>query len=92
MSSPAPTYKNTYIPTRPSIPRDIHQHTPPDEYDFNYVGEVRALRSDRVELRPYVVSPDGGEATSRRADELTPRSRRCTRNRCTTTFPPTPIF
>ncbi|WVR06447.1 hypothetical protein IAU60_003478 [Kwoniella sp. DSM 27419] len=38
------------------IPRDIHQNTPAEEYDLNYVFEVTDLRSDRVELRPIVPS------------------------------------
>lgn len=50
-------YLNSYQhPTR-TLPKDIHLSTPPDEYDFNYVFEVKELKSDRVELRPLVVSP-----------------------------------
>lgn len=71
-SSPAQSsihnYKNTYAPSPPSIPRDVHLHTPPDAYDFNYVGEVRALASDRVELRPYVVSEAGAECGMQNAE------------------------
>lgn len=51
------TFLNTYKP--PSVQpleKDLHLKTPPEEYDFNYVFEVKTLRSDRVELRPYVVS------------------------------------
>lgn len=51
------SYKNTYKPSPSALAQDIHLHTPPEEYDFNYVGEIKVLRSDRVELRPYVVCP-----------------------------------
>ncbi|ODN81796.1 hypothetical protein, variant 1 [Cryptococcus amylolentus CBS 6039] len=52
-----PAFTNSYAPPAPpDIPSDIHLHTPPDEYDFNYVFEVKQLRSDRVELRPMVPS------------------------------------
>ncbi|WWD17961.1 hypothetical protein CI109_102406 [Kwoniella shandongensis] len=50
-------YKNTYkAPSVPSVPRDVHLHTPPEEYDFNFCFEVKELRSDRLELRPFVPS------------------------------------
>lgn len=49
------TYKNTYKASAPVITQNIHLDTPPEEYDFNYCGEIKVLRSDRVELRPYVV-------------------------------------
>lgn len=50
-------FKNAYTPpsTEHSYEKDIHLHTPPEEYDFNYVFPVKTLRSDRVELRPLVV-------------------------------------
>ncbi|WVO18989.1 uncharacterized protein IAS62_000265 [Cryptococcus decagattii] len=49
-------YLNSYQhPTR-NLPKDIHLNTSPDEYDFNYVFEVKELKSDRVELRPLVPS------------------------------------
>ncbi|WRT67896.1 uncharacterized protein IL334_004870 [Kwoniella shivajii] len=49
------TYVNKY--SKGSSPsRDIHSTTPIDEYDFNYVFEVKDLASDRVELRPIVPS------------------------------------
>lgn len=50
------TYKNTYKASAPVITQNIHLDTPPEEYDFNYCGEIKVLRSDRVELRPYVPS------------------------------------
>ena len=51
------TYKNTYKPAEPpSYPANVHLDTPAEEYDFNFCDEVKVLRSDRVELRPYVVS------------------------------------
>ncbi|OCF37015.1 hypothetical protein I317_02662 [Kwoniella heveanensis CBS 569] len=49
------TYLNKHERAGP-IPRDVHQHTPVEEYDFNYAFEVKDLRSDRVELRPVVPS------------------------------------
>ncbi|WVQ73130.1 hypothetical protein IAR50_002694 [Cryptococcus sp. DSM 104548] len=50
-------YINSYTPPpSPVIPSDVHLHTPPDEYDFNYVFEVKQLKSDRLELRPMVSS------------------------------------
>ncbi|KAK4687051.1 hypothetical protein P7C73_g3067, partial [Tremellales sp. Uapishka_1] len=49
------TYVNNYKPSDP-LPRDLHLHTPPEEYDFNSCFPVVLLRSDRVELRPYVPS------------------------------------
>jgi len=48
-------FLNTYKAPSTSLPRDLHLHTPLEEYDFNYVFEVKTLRSDRVEMRPYVV-------------------------------------
>ena len=50
------SYLNNYKPASANIPRDCHQHTPKEEYDHNYVFEVKALRSDRVELLPFIVS------------------------------------
>ncbi|WVQ83021.1 hypothetical protein IAT38_005159 [Cryptococcus sp. DSM 104549] len=49
-------YLNTYTRPTPDIPRDIHLHTPPEKYDFNYVFDVAELKSDQVELRPFVPS------------------------------------
>ncbi|WWC99613.1 hypothetical protein V866_006517 [Kwoniella sp. B9012] len=51
-----PTYLNTYKAHKVDVPRDVHLRTPPEEYDFNYCFEVKELRSDRVELRPFVPS------------------------------------
>jgi hypothetical protein len=48
-------YKNTYTPPKVVID-DLHSETPEDEYDHNFVFEVKDLRSDRVELRPFIVS------------------------------------
>lgn len=50
------TFLNSYRRPSPDLPRDLHLHIPAEEYDHNYVFEVKTLRSDRVELRPYVVS------------------------------------
>jgi hypothetical protein len=49
-------FLNTYKPPVVDVPRDIHSTTPPEEYDHNFMFEVRTLRSDRVEMRPFVVS------------------------------------
>ena len=48
-------YKNSYTPPKIVI-SDYHPDTPEDEYDHNFVFDVKALRSDRVELRPFIVS------------------------------------
>jgi len=48
-------YKNTYTPPKVEI-NDYHPETPEDEYDHNFVFEVKALKSERVELRPFIVS------------------------------------
>ena len=48
------TYKNSYTPPKAVID-DYHETTPDEEYDHNFVFEVKALRSDRVELRPFIV-------------------------------------
>lgn len=50
-------FLNKYAAPSGSLPKDIHLHTPLEEYDFNYVFPVETLRSDRVELRPYTVRP-----------------------------------
>ncbi|ODN80006.1 hypothetical protein L202_03871 [Cryptococcus amylolentus CBS 6039] len=49
-------YTNTYTPTPPpaELPTDIHLHTKPEEYDFNFCFPVQLLKSDKVELRPMV--------------------------------------
>ena len=54
-------YKNSYTLPKVVID-DYHETTPEEEYDHNFVFEVKALRSDRVELRPFIVrdaSSDG---------------------------------
>jgi hypothetical protein len=48
-------YKNTYKPPMPPDLEDV-MSIPPEEYDFNFVFDVKPLRTDRVELRPFVVS------------------------------------
>ncbi|WVQ65663.1 uncharacterized protein L199_003841 [Kwoniella botswanensis] len=49
------TYINNYAQPSPT-PRDIHLTTPPEEYDLNYVFDVKELKSDKVELRPIIPS------------------------------------
>ncbi|TYJ53772.1 hypothetical protein B9479_005612 [Cryptococcus floricola] len=46
-------YTNTYAPTPPpaELPRDIHLHTKPEEYDFNFIFPVKLLKSDKVVLK-----------------------------------------
>lgn len=53
----APPFLNTFkaTPQQP-VPPGCHKDTPVEEYDFNYVFDIKVLRSDRVELRPFVVS------------------------------------
>jgi len=48
-------YKNTYTPPKVEI-KDYHPDTTEAEYDHNFVFEVKALKSERVELRPFIVS------------------------------------
>ncbi|ORY25917.1 hypothetical protein BCR39DRAFT_542512 [Naematelia encephala] len=51
------SYLNKYdTPTPTPIPADIHSQTPVSEYDQNFVFPVKVLRSDRVELRPFIPS------------------------------------
>lgn len=49
-------YKNTYKPTAPQIDAKAALQVKPEDYDFNFMFPVKLLRSDRVELRPFVVS------------------------------------
>jgi len=52
-------YRNDYKPPPPppdDVTRDAQQFTPPEEYDLNFVlGPIRTLKSDKVELRPFIV-------------------------------------
>lgn len=52
-------YRNDYKPPAPIPKEELHCNdtTPEDKYDFYFVHEVDLLKSDRVELRPFVVSP-----------------------------------
>jgi hypothetical protein len=49
-------FVNNYKATQTTIPKGIHAATPIEEYDFNYCFEIKTLRSDRVELRPFLPS------------------------------------
>ena len=49
------TFLNTYQAPKVQIPRGVHASTSLSEYDFNYCFEIKTLRSDRVELRPFLV-------------------------------------
>jgi hypothetical protein len=48
-------FVNKYKAPETSIPKGIHGDTPIEEYDFNYCFDIKTLRSDRVELRPFLV-------------------------------------
>jgi hypothetical protein len=52
-------FLNNYKAPESRIPKGIHGSTPIEEYDFNYCFEIKTLRSDRVELRPFLVSVSG---------------------------------
>jgi hypothetical protein len=54
INSMSKVYKNTYTPPKVVI-NDYHPDTPEDEYDHDFVFEVKGLESDRVELRPFIV-------------------------------------
>jgi hypothetical protein len=48
-------YKNTYKPTAGNLDVSGIMSISPEDYDFNFVFDVRKLQTDRVELRPFVV-------------------------------------
>jgi hypothetical protein len=50
------TFKNTYQPPQVSYPPSVHLDTLQAEYDYNFMFEPKVLASDRVELRPFLVS------------------------------------
>ncbi|WRT64075.1 uncharacterized protein IL334_001003 [Kwoniella shivajii] len=50
------TYLNNYKPQKAVLPKDVHLHTAPEDYDLNFCFEVKELRSNRVELRPFIPS------------------------------------
>lgn len=58
------SYRNDYVPPSSDIPRDIHLNTPLEEYDINYLLDVKELSSDRVQLRPFIVSLGLRQVTS----------------------------
>ncbi|KAK1925785.1 acyl-CoA N-acyltransferase [Papiliotrema laurentii] len=49
------THVNSYTPPNPVSPED-NRNTPAEQYDHHFVFPVKTLRSDRVELRPFVPS------------------------------------
>jgi hypothetical protein len=51
----AEVFVNGYKAPETSIPKGIHGVTPIEEYDFNYCFDIKTIRSDRVELRPFLV-------------------------------------
>lgn len=50
-------FTNTYKAPSTEVEHNCHLDTKPEDYDFNFMFDVKTLRSDRVELRPFVVSP-----------------------------------
>lgn len=50
------SFKNTYQPVKVEYPHLAHLETAQEDYDYNFVFDVKTLRSDRVELRPFLVS------------------------------------
>lgn len=74
------SYVNNYKAPSADIPRDCHLHTPPEEYDHNYIFEVKPLQSDRVEMRPFIVSHDHGGGHTRAEPDSLP----CTLSCCLT--------
>ena len=48
-----PVYCNRYQGPSP-ISTDVHATTPLEEYDQNFCFEPKILKSDRVEVRPFV--------------------------------------
>lgn len=63
-------YSNSYQAATGAVD-DLHAATAEDEYDHNYVFEVKRLRSDRVELRPFTVSRVSDHARGRLDSHLT---------------------
>jgi hypothetical protein len=51
-----PTFRNDFNSATPDIPFEAHLKTPAEAYDLNYNYPVMTLRSDRVELRPFIAS------------------------------------
>jgi len=50
------THVNNYKPPSASPPLNLHEHTPPEEYDHNFIFPVATLRTELLELRPFVPS------------------------------------
>lgn len=50
------SFVNNYQAPEVKIPGGIHATTGLADYDFNYCFDIKTLRSDRVELRPFLVS------------------------------------
>lgn len=49
-------FANSYQRPKVEYPHNVHLDTPEDEYDYNFMYEVKTLSSDRVEVRPFLVS------------------------------------
>ena len=49
-------YVNTYAPPQTDCSPNLGLSIPPEAYDFNFIFPVCKLKSNRVELRPFVVS------------------------------------
>jgi hypothetical protein len=50
------TFTNSYQRPKVEYPHDVHLHTPLEDYDYNFMYDVKTLSSDRVEVRPFLVS------------------------------------
>lgn len=48
-------YKNDYKAPVVDVPPNVHLETKAEDYDLNFCLPVKVLRSDRLELRPFIV-------------------------------------
>jgi hypothetical protein len=53
------SYTNKYQPPKPAqLDAEVHLHTPPEEYDVKWIGgPVGPVKTDRLLLVPFIVSP-----------------------------------
>lgn len=68
------TFVNKYTAAGGARLPNVHLDTPQDDYDFNFVFPVDVLRSDRIELRPFVVSTAMTDGRIRVTDRYSRRS------------------
>jgi hypothetical protein len=50
------TFTNSYKAPAASFPENVHLDTAEADYDYNFMFEPKTLQSDRVVLRPFLVS------------------------------------